>query len=223
MQDNDRAVFKCYDGLPPRVTATLINHWENPPAMNAYSHISRAWQESTPEWESAQRSRLIAWRTEPATLRISHPTRLDRAHALGFKAKEGFIVVRQRVDRGGRQREQIRKVRMTSHSRQNKILSKNYQQVAEERAARKFPNLEVLSSYYAGQDGKHYWYEIILLDKESPVIKADSKVSWIASPANRRRAFRGLTAAAKRRRGLFKTGMGTEKLRPSLRAHNRRK
>ncbi|MEK6837745.1 MAG: 50S ribosomal protein L15e, partial [Nanoarchaeota archaeon] len=111
--------------------------------MNLYSQISKAWQEQPEQFDAAQRERLIKWRTEAVTLRIAHPTRLDRAHALGYKAKQGFVMVRQRVDRGGRRRPQIRKVRKTAHSRQTKILSKNYQQVAEERAARKFPNLEV--------------------------------------------------------------------------------
>ena len=191
--------------------------------MNLYSQISKAWQEQPGQWEAAQRERLIKWRTEPVTLRIAAPTRLDRAHALGYKAKQGFIMVRQRVDRGGRQRPQIRKVRKTSHSRQTKILSKNYQQVAEERAARKFPNLEVLNSYFVGKDGKHYWHEIIMVDKQSPAVLADKNISWIASPANTRRAFRGLTSAAKRRRGLYHKGVGAEKLRPSLRAHHRTK
>ncbi|MBI2143131.1 50S ribosomal protein L15e [Candidatus Woesearchaeota archaeon] len=191
--------------------------------MNLYSQLSNAWQEQTDSWTAAQKDRLIKWRTEPVTLRIAFPTRLDRAHALGYKAKQGFILVRQRVDRGGRQRPQIRKVRKTSHSRQTKILSKNYQQVAEERAARKFPNLEVLNSYYAGQDGMHYWYEIIMVDPESPVIKSDKALGWIASPASTRRAFRGLTSAGKRRRGLYHKGVGAEKIRPSLRAHQRTK
>ena len=191
--------------------------------MNLYSQISNAWQEQTEGWEAAQKDRLIKWRTEPVTLRLTAPTRLDRAHALGYKAKQGFIMVRQRVDRGGRRRPQIRKVRKTAHSRQTKILSKNYQQVAEERAARKFPNLEVLNSYFVGKDGQHYWYEIILVDKQHPSILADKRISWISQPQNARRVFRGLTSAAKRRRGLYHKGVGAEKIRPSLRAHNRTK
>ncbi|MBI2145291.1 50S ribosomal protein L15e [Candidatus Woesearchaeota archaeon] len=192
--------------------------------MSLYSELSKKWQKQPEEWEAAQKERLIKWRTEGATVRIPAPTRLDRAHSLGYKAKQGVIMVRQRVDRGGRQRPQIRKVRKTSHSRQNKILSKNYQQVAEERAARKFPNMEVLNSYYAGQDGKHYWYEIILVDPESPSILDDKSLSWLATnPASRRRAFRAMTSAGKRRRGLFHKGIGSEKIRPSLRAHNRTK
>lgn len=191
--------------------------------MNMYSQISKAWQEHAEPWEAAQRERLIKWRTEPVTLRIPAPTRLDRAHALGYKAKPGFIMVRQRVNRGGRQRPQIRKVRKSHSSRQTKILSMNYQQIAEVRAARKYPNMEVLNSYPVGKDGQHYWHEIIMVDKQSPSVLADKRISWIALPTHTRRVFRGLTSAAKRRRGLYHKGVGAEKLRPSLRAHNRTK
>ncbi len=191
--------------------------------MNMYGQISKAWQDRAEPWKAAQRERLIRWRTEPVTIRIPAPTRLDRAHALGYKAKQGFIMVRQRVNRGGRQRPQIRKVRKSHSSRQTKILSMNYQQVAEQRAARKFPNMEVLNSYHVGKDGQHYWYEIIMVDKQSPSILADKSISWIIAPTHTRRAFRGLTSAAKRRRGLYQTGIGTEKMRPSLRAHHRTK
>ena len=191
--------------------------------MNLYSEIGKAWQEKPEQWVAAQRERLIKWRNEPATVRIAVPTKLDRARSLGYKAKQGVVIVRQRVDRGGRKRPQIRKVRKTSHSRQNKILSKNYQQVAEERAARRFPNLEVVNSYNVGKDGKHFWYEIIMADKSHPVIIQDENLGWVANPSARRRAFRALTSAGKRRRGLFQKGKGVEKSRPSLRAHNRTK
>ncbi|KKT75754.1 MAG: 50S ribosomal protein L15e, partial [Candidatus Peregrinibacteria bacterium GW2011_GWA2_44_7] len=40
-------------------------------------------------------------RKEPVTLVLEHPTRLDRARSLGYKAKQGCIVARQRVGRGG--------------------------------------------------------------------------------------------------------------------------
>ena len=34
------------------------------------------------------------------TMRIEHPTRLDKARKLGYKAKQGFVVARTRVRRG---------------------------------------------------------------------------------------------------------------------------
>ena len=62
-----------------------------------------------------------------------------------------------------------------------------------------------------------------MVDKQSPSILADKNISWIIAPTHTRRAFRGLTSAAKHRRGLYHKGVGTEKLRPSLRAHERTK
>jgi len=43
--------------------------------------------------------------------------------------------------------------------------------IAEERAAKKYPNLEVLNSYYVTEDGSHKWYEVILVDPHHPVIR----------------------------------------------------
>ena len=47
---------------------------------------------------------LVKWRKEPVVKRVAKPTRLDRARALGYKAKQGFVVVRVRVRKGGRDR-----------------------------------------------------------------------------------------------------------------------
>jgi large subunit ribosomal protein L15e len=74
----------------------------------------------------------------------------------------------------------------------------------EKRAARKYPNAEVLNSYWVGEDGKHVWYEIIFVDRDHPVILADKKLNWVKSSANKSRAFRGLTSAGKKSRGLMR-------------------
>jgi len=47
------------------------------------------------------KSKAITWRTEHAIQRIERPSRLDRARKLGYKAKQGIILVRARVGRGG--------------------------------------------------------------------------------------------------------------------------
>lgn len=189
--------------------------------MGMYHHIARLWSNPTQEERILLRKRLVEWRAEAATIRIPKPTRLDRARAAGYRAKPGIIMVRQRVDRGGRQRPDIRAGRRSKHARQLKILSMNYQTVAERRAATKFPNMEVLNSYFVGKDGTHYWYEVIMADKMHPVIMADSQLSWLSRPSNNRRVFRGITSAARRSRGLMNKGKGAEKIRPSQRAHNR--
>ena len=70
------------------------------------------------------------------------------------------------------------------------------------------------------EDGNYYWFEVILVDRANPVIKADKELSWITN--ERGRVFRGKTSAGIRARGLLNKGKGAEKLRPSLRAHDRK-
>jgi len=183
--------------------------------MNLYTNLRNLYQ--SPEYKKFLQHRLIAWRKEPVILKLEHPTRLDRARALGYKAKQGYIVVRVRLKRGGRQRPLIKKGRRSKHRRRMKIVSKNYRQIAEERAARKFTNLTVLNSYYMAKDGPHYWFEIILVDPHHSVIKADKKMHWMSKKQDR--VFRGLTAAGKQSRGLRYSGKGHEKMRPSKHAN----
>jgi len=78
----------------------------------------------------------------------------------------------------------------------------NYKEIAEQRASRKYKNLEVLNSYQIGKDGIYYFYEAILVNPEAPEIKNDRTMKWVSSPKNRGRAFRGLTSAGKKARGL---------------------
>ena len=90
----------------------------------------------------------------------------------------------------------------------------NYKFIAEQRVARKYPNLEVLNSYPIGKDGVHYFFEVILVDPERSEIKNDPTISWITRPENRGRVFRGMTSAAKKSRGL-RSRSPTNKSRPS--------
>ncbi|MBS3096171.1 50S ribosomal protein L15e [Candidatus Woesearchaeota archaeon] len=189
--------------------------------MGMYQYIREAWNKPKEGLGQLWQQRLIKWRQEPATIRIERPTRLDSARSLGYKAKQGYVMVRQRVNRGGRQRPKIRHPRRPKAMSRRKDLTMNYQTVAEQRAAKKYPNCEVLNSYYVGQDGLHYWYEVVLVDKSHPQILADPRISWIAEPQHKGRVYRGLTSAGKRGRGLMGKGKGYEKVRPSLRAHDR--
>jgi len=99
---------------------------------------------------------------------------------------------------------------------------KSIQSIAEERAARRFPNMQVLNSYWVGEDGKHKWYETILVDPHHPVIKRDKNLKWICSSTQKGRVFRGKTSAGRKSRGHRRKGRGTEKTRPSLRSHHNR-
>tara|TARA_Y100000310_G_C20694227_1_gene824346 strand:- start:1546 stop:2118 length:573 start_codon:yes stop_codon:yes gene_type:complete len=188
--------------------------------MGVYKYIQDLWKK--PKQNELYRPRLIEWRKGLSVVRIEKPTRLDRAKSLGYQSKEGFVMTRIRVPRGGRQRELIKKGRRSKTRRRTKIVSKSYQTVAQERVARKYPNLEVLNSYYVAKDGLYYWYEVILVNPYSSMIKKDSKINWICGRQHTNRAHRGLTSSAKKSRGLRKKGKGAEKIRPSLRANKRR-
>src|SRR3989344_6722707 len=93
------------------------------------------------------RERLIKWRKETAISRIEHPSNLIRAKELGYRAKPGFVLVRIRINRGGKQRPQIKGGRRSAHSGQRFNMGRSYQWIAEERVAKQYPNLEVLNSY----------------------------------------------------------------------------
>ena len=149
------------------------------------------------------KERLVKWRRERAVTRIERPTRIDRARALGYKAKQGIIIVRVRVRRGGRRKARPRAGRRPRRMAVHKITpAKSIQRIAEERAARKYPNMEVLNSYWVAEDGRWKWYEVILVDPHHPSIKADKNLNWICNTVHRGRAFRGLTSAGKKGRGL---------------------
>ncbi len=189
-----------------------------------YHYMGEAWKDqSNDDMRRLMWQRLVDWRKEGSFVRVDKPLRLDKARQLGYKAKQGIVVVRARVRKGGLRKHRIRKGRRPKRKGILKItMKKNIQRIAEERTAKRHPNLEVLASYWVGEDGKHKWYEVIMVDPNHPVIKADPKLNWICSSKHADRAHRGLTPAGKKGRGLVRTrGMGAEKVRPSLRAHDR--
>ena len=168
------------------------------------------------------KERLIQWRRETSTTRIAKPTRIDRARSLGYKAKQGYVVVRQRVLRGGHKKPQLKGGRRPKRYTTRLTLSKSYQVIAQERCQKKYENLIFLNSYWVAQDGKYYWYECILVDPDHPVIKKDKKLAWLQNPSSRSRAFTGKTSAARKSRGMRGKGKGYEKARPSRRANDRK-
>ena len=100
------------------------------------------------------------------------------------------------------------------------MVSKGYQQIAEERAARNYTNCEVLNSYLVAKDGQNQWFEIILVDRTNKSILADNTINWIS--LQKGRVFRGLTSAGKKSRGLRNKGIGAEKVRPTQKANKNR-
>ena len=183
-----------------------------------YYHLKQAWKKPD---KKTLRERMIKWRKSNVFTKVDKPLRLDRARALGYKDKKGFVIVRVRIKRGGHKRPRPNKGRRGKRLHTRKTLKMNYQWIAEQRASRKYKNLEVLNSYQIGKDGINYFYEVILVDPSKPEIKSDRTMKWICEGQNRKRALRGLTSAAKKSRGL-RSKHPTSKVRPSVRAGKRR-
>ncbi len=185
---------------------------------NAYHHIGEAWKgieksHGSPQWE-----RLVQWRDGESFVKVDKPLRLNKARALGYKAKQGIIVVRARVRRGGLRKQRFVQGRVPSKMGVNKItMRQNTQAIAEVRTSKHFPNLEVLNSYYVGEDGKNLYYEVIMVDPYHPSIEADKDLNWLCQSNARNRVLRGKTSAGQKHRGLRWSGKGSEHTRPSVR------
>lgn len=179
-----------------------------------YHYIREAWKKPD---EKVLRERMIQWRRSETQVKVDKPLRLDKARALGYKDKKGFVVIRIRLGRGGHKRPRPNKGRRSKRMHINKNLKMSYRWIAEARVAKKYTNLEVLNSYLIGKDGQHYFFEVICVDPQRPEIQNDPTINWITKGANRKRALRGLTSAGKKSRGL-RSKYPTNKSRPSVRA-----
>ena len=168
--------------------------------------------------------RLIGFRKIKETVKkLEKPTNPVRAKELGYKAKQGYNIIFVKVRKGSGLIRRPKKGRDPKRMGVNKITRRiSIQRMAENKADSKFPNLEVLNSYFVGEDGKKKYYEVILVDPNHASIVNDLKINWIVSEKHKGRSQRGLTSQGKKNRGLIHKGKGTEKNRPSNRAQERK-
>ena len=155
--------------------------------------------------------RVRAWeyRQRPNIVSCNRPSRTDKAHRLGYKAKQGFVIVRAGVRRGGRKRQNHRGMvwGKPKHQGINQLkFERNLQSVAEEKVGRQYSNLRVLNSYWVNQDATMKYYEVILVDPNHQKIRNDPRINWIVNPVHKHREMRGLTSAGRKGRGIRKKG-----------------
>lgn len=131
------------------------------------------WKDNAPEI----RERIVGWRKENAITRINKPSRLQRARRLGYKAKQGIVVVRMRVGTGGMRKQRPTGGRRPKHLGVLRIKADDdMKTVSERRALERYPNLKLLGSYFIYKDGMHYWFEIIMADPSHPRIAQDKEL-----------------------------------------------
>ena len=141
----------------------------------------RLWNENSPDI----RDRVVGWRKQNAITRIDRPSRIQRARRLGYKAKQGIVVVRMRVGTGGMRKQRPTGGRRPKHLGVTRIKADDsMKKVAERRVLEKYPNMKLLGSYFVYKDGMHYWFEIIMADPQHPRIAQDKELrNRVGSPA----------------------------------------
>src|SRR3972149_1318025 len=149
---------------------------------NLYAHVRKAWKDPGESWlKDVRQERLVAWRRGGSFGRGGPPPGVDRARgAGGGGATRGFVGGRARARRGG-----LRKVPPMGgrHPKRRGVLkitmAKSIQRIAEERGAKRYPNMEGLASYWIGEDGMHKFYEGIPVDPNHPAIRADAQARGV--------------------------------------------
>ncbi|KAL0292989.1 UNVERIFIED_CONTAM: 60S ribosomal protein L15 [Sesamum calycinum] len=200
--------------------------------MGAYTYVSELWKKKQSDvMRFLLRVRCWEYRQLPAVVRVTHPTRPDKARRLGYKAKQccgSFIAFAFHLG--------VTQLKFQRSKRS----------VAEERAGRKLGGLRVLNSYWinegyviyrvrvtwwkrpvpkgivygkpTNQDSTYKYYEVILIDPAHATVRNDPRINWICNPVHKHRELRGLTSAGKKYRGLRGKGHLHHKARPSRRA-----
>lgn len=174
--------------------------------MGAYKYLEELWRKKQSDiLRYLLRIRSWEYRQLPRVHRASRPTRPDKARMLGYKAKQGYVIYRASVRRGGRKRPNSKGIVYGKpHNQGIKYLKfdRNCQSVAEERVGRTCGNLRVLNSYWVNQDGLHKYYEVICVDPNHKAIRRDPHINWIVNAVHKHRELRGLTSAGRKARGF---------------------
>ncbi len=163
--------------------------------MGAYKYMTKTFISEYKEHPKIYKERVRTWKRQDTVTRAERPTNLARARALGYRAKLGYIIARVMIDKGMRKRPKPLGGRKPSKYGRFFSPKESHREIAEQKASRKFRNCEVLNSYWVGEDGQTKFFEIILLEKERAGVKELAKL-------RKGRAFRGLTSAGRKSRGL---------------------
>ena len=195
--------------------------------MGAYKYLEEIWKKKQSDlMRFVLRMRTWEYRQLPAIHRCTRPSRPEKARKLGYKAKQGFVIYRIKIRRGGRKKPVAKGIINGKPKTQGVVGvkgTKSLKVIAEQRVGKRIPSLRVLNSYWVGQDATYKFFEVILVDTAHKAIRRDPKINWICKPPHKRREQRGLTSAGKKNRGLRKNGVRDNKNRPSQRANWKRR
>ena len=73
--------------------------------MGAARYLKELWNKKQSDvLRYLHRIRTWEYRQLPTICRVTRPTRIDKAHRIGYRAKQGYLVYRVRVRRGDRKK-----------------------------------------------------------------------------------------------------------------------
>ena len=171
--------------------------------MGANKYIKAAFQnewkgtvDNNYDYASIMRQRGLEYRnTGDAVVKVDKPTNLPSARSVGYKAKQGIIVVRVRVRKGTGTHHRPKNKRRPKRQGQAKLSRKiSTQGMAEQKASKRFENAEALGSYKVAEDGKWHYFEVVMADREASTIQSDKNLKYLVH-GHKGRAERGKTYA----------------------------
>uniref|UniRef100_A0A8C5XMT7 Ribosomal protein L15 n=1 Tax=Microcebus murinus TaxID=30608 RepID=A0A8C5XMT7_MICMU len=167
--------------------------------MGAYKYIQELWRKTQSDvMRFLLRVRCWQYRQLSALHRAPRPTRPDKARRLGYKAKQGYVIYRIPVRRGGRKRP------VPKGATYGKPVHHGVNQLKFARTGRHCGALRVLNSYWVDEDSTYKFFEVILIDPFHKAIRTNPDTQWITKPVHKHREMRGLTSAGRKSRGLGK-------------------
>ena len=194
--------------------------------MGSAGYISEVFkQKQTDAMRYILRIRAWEYRQLPKMVRLSHPSNPVKARALGYKAKQGYVVVRIRTRKHSMKRDAV-KGKLHRKPKNTGVYVKNdrsTQTIAETRVCKEHPNLRILGSYWVAEDGTYKFFEVLLADPFHNAIRNDGKMNWICEGKHKRKDAQGLTSSGRKSRGLRGRGVKYDKNRPSKRANKIKK
>ncbi|XP_075231021.1 ribosomal protein L15 [Lycorma delicatula] len=176
--------------------------------MGAYKYVQELYRKKQSDvMRFLLRIRVWQYRQMTKMHRAPRSTRPDKARRLGYRNKQGYVIFRIRIRRGGRKRPVPKGAtygKPKSHGVNQLKPVRNLQSLAEERVGRRAGGLRVLNSYWIAQDAIYKYYEVICIDPFHKAIRRDPKINWICNAVHKHRELRGKTSAARKSRGLGK-------------------
>ncbi|OWJ99134.1 hypothetical protein Celaphus_00010170 [Cervus elaphus hippelaphus] len=145
--------------------------------MGAYKYIQELWRKKQSDvMRFLLQVRCWQYRQLSALHRAPRPTRPDKARRLGYRAKQGYVIYRVRVRRGGR------KHPVPKGATYGKPVHHGVNQLKFARSLQ----------------------SVILIDPFHKAIRRNPDTQWITKPVHKHREMWGLTSAGRKSPGLGK-------------------